>query len=197
MSDPETLGVYAKKAEEYAGLVKKSAKKDPLQAKFIQALPEGAHVLDLGCGPGKSAGIMAQAGLSVTAMDAVPEMIALVPEHALIAPVLGTFDDIAGTGLYDGIWANFSLLHAKRTDLPRHLKALHNALKPGGLFHIALKSGENSKRDRLGRYYTYYTQADLTDLLTAAGFVVDSCTTGRDVGLDGTPADWIALHAYG
>ena len=197
MSDPKTLAIYAQKAQNYADIIADMATKDPLLASFIATLPKGGYVLDLGCGPGTFAGIMVAAGLRVTAMDAVPEMVSLIPKHPEITPVLGTFDDIAGTDLYDGIWANFSLLHAPRADMPRHLADLHKALKPGGLFHIALKTGESTKRDRLGRQYTYYTEAELTDLLTDAGFAVDSCTTGRDVGLDGTPANWIALHAYG
>ena len=197
MSDPETLAIYAKKAQDYADIIADAAARDPLLARFVAQMPKGGHVLDLGCGPGTFAGLMAQAGLSVTAMDAVAQMVALIPKHPAITPVLGTFDDVAGTDMYDGIWANFSLLHATRANMPRHLEALHTALKSGSLFHIALKSGDSTKRDRLGRQYTYYTQTELTDLLTAAGFAVDSFASGRDVGLDGTPADWIALHAYG
>lgn len=197
MSDPETLNIYARKAQEYADTNADAAAKDPLLLEFMKNMPKGGHVLDLGCGPGTFSCLMAKAGLIVMAMDAVPEMVALIPDHPAITAVLGTFDDIAGTNIYDGIWANFSLLHAPRADMPRHLAALHAALKPGGLFHIALKAGDSTKRDRLGRQYTYYTQTELTGLLTDVGFAVDSCTKGRDVGLDGTPADWIALHAHG
>lgn len=197
MSDPETLKVYAEKAQYYADLMSASAGKDPLQVKFISALPKGSHVLDLGCGPGHFALFMANAGLQVTASDAVAEMVDLIPEHPSVTPVHATFDDVSGENLYDGIWANFSLLHAPRADMPRHLAALKTALKPGGLFHIALKSGDNSERDGLGRQYTYFTQTELDDLLTNAGFVIDSFTTGRDVGLAGTVDEWIAFHAYG
>jgi 2-polyprenyl-3-methyl-5-hydroxy-6-metoxy-1,4-benzoquinol methylase len=197
MSDPETLKVYAEKAQHYSDLMTETAAKDPILTRFINALPKGAHVLDLGCGPGHFTHVMAQAGLRVTATDAVREMVDLIPKHPLITPELSTFDDITGTDIYNGIWANFSLLHAPRADMPRHLSALRTALKPGGKFHIALKTGDNTKRDTLGRQYTYFTQAELTDLVTAAGFTVDSHTKGRDVGLDGTSADWIALHAHG
>lgn len=197
MSDAETLKVYAEKAQYYSDLMAESAGKDPLQAKFIAALPKGSHVLDLGCGPGHFAHFMANAGLRVTASDAVAEMLALIPKHPLITPVHSTFDEITGTDIYDGIWANFSLLHAPRADMPRHLAALKRAIKPGGLFHIALKTGDNTERDGLGRQYTYFTESELTELLTTAGFVVDSCAKGRDVGLAGTTDEWIALHAHG
>ncbi len=197
MSDKETLKVYAEKAQYYSDLMSASAGKDPLQAKFIAALPKGSHVLDLGCGPGHFAHFMAQSGLRVTASDAVTEMIALIPEHPSITPLQASFDEISGENLYDGIWANFSLLHAPRADMPRYLAALKAAIKPGGLFHIALKTGDKTERDGLGRKYTYFTETELTDLLSDAGFVVDSCTMGRDVGLAGTEDEWMALHAHG
>jgi SAM-dependent methyltransferase len=195
MSDDETLRVYARKAQEYANLT--AAQDDPLLKTFINALPKAAQILDLGCGPGDAARQMAEAGLNVTATDAVPEMVALANAHDGVNAKCARFEDIRGINLFDGIWANFSLLHAPRQDMPRHLAALKSALKPTGLFHIALKSGSGHTRDALGRLYTYYTEAELTGLLSDAGFHVKDHTTGRDLGLDGTYANWIALRAYG
>ena len=65
----------------------------------------------------------------------------------------------------------------------------------GGTLHIALKTGTGEARDRLGRLYTYYTDAELSGLVTAAGFAVRGRTTGCDKGMDGAMADWVALHA--
>lgn len=197
MSDPETLAVYAEQSARYAELTDKALRRDPLLAAFINALPKGADVLDLGCGPGTAAAAMAQAGLSVHATDAVPEMIALAAEHPGVHAEVRTFDQIEGTDLYDGIWANFCLLHADRAALPEILKSLHTALRAGGRFHIGMKLGDGTKRDTIGRQYTYVTEAELRDLLAGAGFTVTKMTTGRDKGLDGTYADWIALAADG
>ncbi len=48
---------------------------------------------------------------------------------------LGEFDDIDGDEIYDGVWANFSLLHAARDDLPRHFDcALRGNQTPAALF---------------------------------------------------------------
>lgn len=197
MSDDQTLGVYADKAQEYADLVGESMANDPLLKAFIAALPVGGTALDLGCGPGNAAHVMADAGLRVTATDAVAEMVALAGTHAGVTAHLATFDDITGTDLFDGIWANFCLLHAARADMPRYLAALHRTLKPGGIFHIGLKTGTGETRDPIGRYYTYYTDAELSGLLEDAGFTITARTTGRDRGLDGALADWIAIRAHG
>ncbi len=197
MSDDGTLGVYADKAQEYADLVGNTLSKDPLLADFIAALPPGGSVLDLGCGPGNAAHVMADAGLVVTATDAVPEMVALAKTHPGVSAHVASFDDITGEDLYDGIWANFCLLHAARADMPRHLAALKTALKPKGIFHIGLKTGTGEKRDRIGRFYTYYTDAELSGLLQDAGFHITHRTTGCDTGLDGALADWIVIRAHG
>jgi len=194
--DPETLRVYDEMAGKYAAVTADVAS-DPLLASFIDALPRGAHVLDLGCGPGIIAAHMAGSGLRVTATDASREMIALAVGSPGVTARLATFDEITGEDIFDGIWANFSLLHAPRADMPRHLAALHAALKPGGLFHIALKSGTGAHRDSLGRLYTYYTADELDTLLRAAGFTPFSSATGHDTGLSGEMADWIAIAAHG
>ena len=197
MSDKETLTVYAQKASDYVELTQGIAEKDPLLKRFLEGVPAGGHLLDLGCGPGAYAGVMADQGFRVTATDAVPEMIEIAKAFRGVDARVATFDEIDEEDLYDGIWSNFSLLHAPRADMPKHLAALKRALRPGGLFHIALKSGDGEMRDSLGRRYAYFQMEELEALLEEAGFTVTYRETGREKGLDGTPADWIALQAHG
>lgn len=197
MSDDETLSVYAQKARDYAQLTDDQNAHDPLLTDFINAMPTGGSILDLGCGPGTSAAVMARAGLKVTAFDPVPQMVRLARQHEGVEAREAGFDDLSGFDLYDGIWANFSLLHAPRADMPRHLKAIADALKPQGRFHIALKTGEGSKRDRLGRFYTYYNKDELTQLVEAAGMRVFDSAEGTGTGLDGSEAAWVSLAAHG
>jgi SAM-dependent methyltransferase len=197
MSDKETIEVYAAQAEKYATITDGDKINDAILSGFISDLPAAGHVLDLGCGPGTSAGIIAKAGFQVTATDAVPEMIALASKHAGVDARCETFDDIYGENIYDGIWANFSLLHATKADMPRHLSALAKALKPGGQFHIGLKEGTGEKRDGIGRHYSYYSLEELTDLLSAVGLTVSQHSKGSAIGLDGTMAPWLCVRSYG
>lgn len=197
MSDPETLAVYNTQADDYVAMMKDHAANDPLIHEFISACPPGGHVLDLGCGPGGYAVMMAGAGLTVDAMDAAEEMVKRVQSLPGIAARVGRFDDIDGTDLYDGIWASFSLLHAPRADFPRHLAALRRALKPGGVFFIGLKRGQGGERDTLGRHYEYYEREDLEPLLEQAGFAPRRHWTGHAAGLSGHIAGWIVIDARG
>lgn len=195
-ADRETIDVYGAKAQDYVDATA-GAEKDPALIAFIGGLSRGAQVLDLGCGPGIAAAAMARAGLIVEATDATPAMVDLAGQHPGVSARVATFDDLSGKDRYDGIWANFSLLHAPRGDMPRHLAALRALLRVGGLFHIGMKTGTGEHRDDLGRHYTYYTQEELTVLLTDAGFTPFSSATGRDTGLDGRLADWVTIAAHG
>lgn len=194
-SDRETLAVYDKRAADYAARFTGSRNVD-LET-FIAALPTGAQVLDLGCGPGHAAAQMADAGHSVEATDASAEMVKLARSHPGVTARQASFDDITGTDLYDGIWANFALLHAPRSAMPGHLAALRRALRSGGLFHIGMKTGTGEKRDEIGRLYTYYTEDELAGLLREAGFTPFSSRTGAEPGLDGVVAPWVTIAAHG
>ncbi|MYM56763.1 class I SAM-dependent DNA methyltransferase [Thalassovita mangrovi] len=193
--DEETIRIYDARAEDYAQVTAADAP-GRLLRDFIDAVPAGGRVLDLGCGPGIDAGLMAQAGLRVDAVDASAEMVGLAGQRSGVSARQATFDDLDAEAAYDGIWANFSLLHAPREDMPRHLAAIHKALKPGGQFHMAVKTGSGEKRDPIGRYYTYYSEAELLALLRDAGFTPTKCTRGRDKGLDEVMADWLSVASH-
>jgi SAM-dependent methyltransferase len=153
-------------------------------------------VLDLGCGPANASAFMREAGLVPDPVDASAGMVRLANERYGIGARLATFDDIGGVAEYDGVWANFSLLHAARGDLPRYIAALHRALKPGGIFHIGMKTGTGEARDGIDRLYTYVGRDELTGLLTDAGFTVTDTTEGTEVGLAGTNDPFIICRAH-
>ena len=196
MSDKETLAVYDAKAADYARLVGSDDEHASVQA-FVGDMPQGAHVLDLGCGPGLYAASMVRKGCTVDAIDGSAEMVALAAAQAGVTARQGFFEDIDAVGAYDGVWANFSLLHAPRADLPAHLARLKRALKPGGIFHIGMKLGDSEARDKLGRQYTYVTEEELLGLLISAGLTPYDTTLGEDVGLDGSMAKFILVRARG
>ena len=193
-ADRETIAAYETRSHEYLEQVGRAAA--PGFAEFVARLPAGAHVLDLGCGPGDTSHRLLKQGFTVDAIDATPAMVSRARELGVPAR-RATFDEIEHEDLYDGIWANFSLLHAPRDDMPAHLARVRKALKPGGAFHIGLKLGTGAKRDRIGRFYTYYTEDELSGLLVDAGLTPTHRETGESTGLDGALARTIWIHANG
>ncbi|WP_270731952.1 class I SAM-dependent DNA methyltransferase [Shimia sp. Alg240-R146] len=201
MSDKQTLDVYAKAAGTYA---EKFSRIDDIDVDqfsdltaFFDLLPEDGLVLDYGCGPGQWAAKIRTAGYRVEAMDASPEMADLAKAAFDLDVTVGTFDALDAVARYDGIWANFSLLHAPKTELPAHLVRVKQALKPAGAFHIGMKLGNGEARDHLGRFYSYYQPEELTNLLETAGFTVTRKRTGSGVGLAGTDDTFVILTAHG
>lgn len=192
--DDETIRVYGVEAARYAD-VTKDAGQDPGLRRFLDHLFPNSTVLDLGCGPGIAAAVMASEGHAVIATDATPQMVDLAATKHGVTARLATFDDIDEVAQYDGIWANFSLLHAPRADLRRYLAALVTALKPGGIFHIGMKTGTGAHRDQIGRLYTYVTEDELSALLSDAELMPFETRTGADTGLDGQVADWVTILA--
>lgn len=192
MTDRQTIDTYDAQAGAYADLTRRD-RPDPQLLDFIACLPAGGHVLDLGCGPAAASVDMRRAGLQVDPVDASSEMVRLANDTHKIGARQATFEQIDAIDTYDGVWANFSLLHARIADFPRHLEALHRALKPSGHFHIGMKLGSGESRDRLGRYYSYYSRHDLKRHLTGAGFTVLAVSTGEGKGLSGEVAPWVAM----
>ena len=194
MTDAKTLAVYDAKIEDYLRLTQAPPSKSLLA--FIKAIPEGGRILDLGCGPGLAAAEMARHGFDVDALDGSAEMVAAASKHPGVTARQATFDDLPSQATYNGIYANFSLLHAKRADFKRHIQACHAALHPGGIFHLTMKLGTGEKRDALGRFYTYYTAQELKDILAQAGFTLTFQREGQEKGLAGDVEPFIMMTAH-
>ncbi len=193
MSDPDTIRFYDDQTAAYLKVSQRFS--DPRLAGLIARLAPGAAVLDLGCGPGRDALQLQQAGLEVTAMDASAEMIRQVSMIDGVTPRLAEFGALDDVAAFDAVWANFSLLHAPRSDFPAHLAAIARALRPGGLFVLAMKTGTGEGRDRLGRFYTYYGADELQGLLRAAGFTVEDVQAGTSRGMAGTDDPYVSITA--
>lgn len=98
------------------------------------------EVLEVGCGTGSLALILAPHCAALHALDVSPEMIRIANEKKAAAGVdnvsfhVGTLDGGAGfePEQFDGLCA-FSILHLV-DDLPATLRAMYALLKPGGFF---------------------------------------------------------------
>lgn len=194
MSDKETLAVYDAKIEDYKSLTFGSTPKALLR--FIEALPENAHALDLGCGPGFAAADMARRGVArVTAMDASTEMVKTAATHEGVTTIQATYDDLPNTPTYHGIYANFALLHSTRDDFKRQIADCQTALHPNGILHLGMKTGTGEKRDHLGRFYTYYTVEELSEILGNNDFTITFVHEGEEKGLAGPTEPFVVISA--
>ncbi len=194
MSDERTIKAYTDRIAEYLRIPLPAEQLEARQA-FVDAVGDGGYVLDLGSGPGSDSAFLMRQGLKVRALDATPAFV----EHARSNGVdahLGTFDDVSEEAEYDGVYASFCLLHAPRADFPRHLSAIHRALKPGGKLFLGMKLGTGEHRDDLDRYYTYYSETEIEAALATAGFTIDRTVKGVGKGLAGSYDGFILVFAH-
>ncbi len=194
MPDRKTIDAYTSRVSDYLQMPLPAEQLEARQA-FADAISAGGYVLDLGSGPGSDSAFLMRQGLKVRALDATPAFVDHARENGVDAH-LGTFEDVTEEAEYDGIYASFSLLHAPRADFPRHLSAIHRALKPGGQLFLGMKLGTGEHRDDLGRYYTYYSQPEIETALADAGFTLDRCVTGMGKGLAGSYDGFVLVFAH-
>lgn len=136
----------------------------PLHERFLQSLPAGAHILDVGCGSGRDSAAFSARGYRVTAFDACAPLVELARNHTGLPIAHRGFADINESACYDAIWACASLLHLPENELRIALAALWQALKPGGRVYLSFKYGDG-ERTLGGRHFTDATEARVEEWL--------------------------------
>ena len=106
---------------------------------FLKYLPEKAHILDAGCGVGRDAKYFLNHGYTVTAFDASEEMVRLATQETKLPVLLSTFEAMDFQEVFDGVWAEASLLHIPYHETRNVYQKIYQALKPGGVFHAMLR----------------------------------------------------------
>ena len=76
--DEATLQFYRDNAQSYADWAKAPSMR---LVNFMKLLPEGAEVLELGCGAGNHSAVLLDAGFTVRSTDGSPEMAAVASKR--------------------------------------------------------------------------------------------------------------------
>ena len=119
----------------------------------LAELPEGARILDVGCGSGRDTLAFKNKGYQVDAIDYSEELVKKATRLTGIPIKLKSFYEVDDYEAYDGIWACASLLHCERSRLAEVLEKMVQALKPNGVIYMSFKYGD-SDRDQDGRQFT-------------------------------------------
>ena len=194
MADRHTVTIYDQNIATYKKMVDKLPDIKPLNA-FIDALQAGAYVLDWGSGPGYLAAEMRARGLRPLCVDASSKMVEAAQNDYQLDAKQAEFSHLNENQIYDGIWANFSLLHVERAAFFSHISAAATALVPSGVFYVSVKLGKGQERDELGRFYTYFNHDELEEILGQSGFEIVDKFTGKSKGMAGKLEEWVGLLA--
>ena len=104
------------------------------------------------------------------------------------------FDEIEWQGAFDGIWANASLLHIPRADLPAIMARIARALKPGGVWYMSFKYGDHEAVVH-ERHFTYMTEPLLTESIRSLGLAPIDLWASEDVRAGRKGETWLSVIA--
>ncbi len=188
-ADPAGVrAVYDRNAVAFDARRRESRMETGWISRFAALLPDGAEVLDLGCGSGEPvARLLLDAGFRVTGADFSPSMLriarATFPRAEWIEADIRDLD-LGRT--FDGIVAWHSVFHLtvqeQRVALPRI--AAH--LRPGGVLMMTSGITEGESDGQVGKDRVYHASLDAAEyrrILAGQGvpvteFVVDDPETG-------------------
>ncbi|WP_151816970.1 class I SAM-dependent methyltransferase [Acinetobacter junii] len=144
---------------------------ESLYQPFLAELPEGACILDLGCGSGRDTLAFKNKGYMVEAMDYSQALVQQATELTGLQVRHASFYDLVESDQYDGVWACASLLHCERDKLLDVLRRIHRALRCTGICYMSFKYG-TTDRVKDGRAFTDLDEEQAQVLLAQLDGVV-------------------------
>ena len=161
--DDRTQRYYSDNAEEY---FRETVNSFVTQAaeKFLSHIPPKGRILDCGCGSGRDTKYFLDNGYDTDAIDINPEL-CILASHYTGHPVLCMdYNALDKREAYDGIWAQASLLHERRENLPELFSILARALTKNGVLYCSFREGEKDGREG-ERWYTNMTEEGIKSIL--------------------------------
>ena len=129
-------------------------------------------ILDFGCGPGRDLQTFTRLGHRAIGLEGTAAFAAMAREATGCEVWQQDFLNLdLPNGRFDGVFANAALFHVPGQELPRVLRQVHAALKPGGVLFSSNPRGQNEEGWKSGRYGAYHDLAGWRVYLTGAGFV--------------------------
>ena len=175
-----TKASYQATAKEFAQNVADLAPLGSIE-KFIDLLPIGATILDIGSGSGRDAKELTKRGVKVVGIDYSPNLINIAKTNAPLAEFHEMdIEEIAFPACsFDGVWAACSLSHIPKKTLPNILQKIRYLLKERGCFYLTLKKGAKEAlikdlryEGNFEKYWAFYEEEELQKLLEAAKFKI-------------------------
>jgi len=150
------------------------------------------QILDFGCGPGRDLQTFAAMGHMPTGLDGSDRFAEMARVDSGCEVLHQNFLELnLPAERFDGIFANASLFHVPRQELPRVLRELRAALKPGGVLFSSNPRGNNQEGWKGERYGAFHSAEAWSELMTEAGFV-EVEHYYRPAGLPREQQPWLA-----
>lgn len=149
-------------------------------------------ILDFGCGPGRDLADFTRRGHRAVGLEGASALAKMARDNSGCEVWEQDFLQLElPVGKFDGVFANASLFHVPRRDLPRVLRQLHATLKAGGVLFSSNPRGDNQESLNGDRYGAYYDLETWQGYLRGAGFI-ELEHYYRPTGLPREQQPWLA-----
>lgn len=147
---------------------------------FMDLLPKGSSVLDVGCAGGRDTKIFVDHGLKATGIDINNNFIEIAKAKVPNAKfsVMNTEKLDFADQSFDGIYACAILVHIKKENVGKILNEFRRCLKDHGKLFIAVKEGVGEEyisdphSGNIKRFMSYFTQEEIRQYLGKTGFKI-------------------------
>ncbi|MFF0339364.1 class I SAM-dependent methyltransferase [Kribbella sp. NPDC004875] len=175
----EISSSYDNVAVSYAELVVDGADWEGEAFDLLAKLIPDGPVLDVGCGPGRTTGLLAELDLQVTGIDLSPGMIEVARrDHPELDFRVGSMTALdLRDGSMAGVVSWWSIIHLPRDVVPQAFAEFHRVLAPSGVLLMGFHVGEQTTHKTSGYgghpmnvHVHRWTAAALSEIALAAGF---------------------------
>lgn len=128
-------------------------------------------ILDFGCGPGRDLAFWKAQGHEAVGLEGSPRFVAMARAHTGCEVLAQDFLALdLPPERFHGVFANASLFHVPRAELPRVLRQLRATLRPRGVLFASNPRGNDEEGWNGARFGSFHTWESWRDEVTAAGF---------------------------
>ena len=188
-----TLDSYVQRAEEFREGTRNHDVSQNVAALLEHIVATAPFaILDFGCGRGRDLDTFTRLGHRAIGLEAAEPFVAMARETSgcEVWPQDFLALDLPAAH-FDGIFANASLFHVPTRELPRVLRELRAALKPGGVLFCSNPHGNDDEGWNRGRYGAFLRWETWRDYATGAGFI-ELLHYYRPPGLPREQQPWLA-----
>jgi ubiquinone/menaquinone biosynthesis C-methylase UbiE len=183
MSDfSRTIEWYDKNAAYYANSIKSVTPTGDIDM-FLRYTIKTPYVLEAGCGPGRETKIFRDKKVNTVGVDVSEGLLQIArKENPTAEFIIADFKKLPfDDETFDGVFARASLVHCESIkDAIASLREFYRVLKNSGTVFIAVKQRQGDVTTEVvsdviaqeGRFFRYYSLAELKDLLQQSHFEI-------------------------
>ena len=149
-------------------------------------------ILDAGCGSGRDAHYFKTKKFTVVGMDFSIELLKLSKSGFNLISVNSSFYNLPfQPNVFDGVFANASLLHIPKDRFSEALRNLKNIIKKKGILFFTLKKGSGESVDEQGRFFSYYNECEIEKVLQLLNLRIEFLNVTKSY--DGRNLEWLSV----